>query len=170
MLKLVFVLKFAVTEKDILQNAMTEITLMVTDAAKIVNLKSDSAAMVDHQTQKIPVPHQSQLPSQSKTEVNQDFTEKLFLTSDLTTFQKLFYNLPMTANKTANPSLSPKLLTDSKEPDQLPLDTSQPHPTSSRSKLTSVNNPLDSFQFQFQLITISETNISLELMFLKNLH
>ncbi len=90
MLKPDFVFKFVVTEKDILLNAMMEITLMVMDVAKIVKPKSDSLAMVDLQAQKTPVLLQFQLPFPSKTEDNQDFTEKSFSTSDLTTFQKLF--------------------------------------------------------------------------------
>ncbi len=76
MLKLDFAFKFVATEKDILLNAMTEIMLMVMDAAKIVKPKLDLPAMVDLQIQKTSVVLQFQLSFQLKTEGNQDFTEK----------------------------------------------------------------------------------------------
>ncbi len=76
MLKLDFVLKFVVMEKDILQTVMTEITLMVTDAVKIVNSKLVSHAMGDLQALKTPVLLQFQLYFQLKTEDNQDYLEK----------------------------------------------------------------------------------------------
>lgn len=76
MLKLDFVLKFVVMEKDILQTVMTEITLMVTDAVKIVNFKLVSHVMGDLQALKTPVLLQFQLYFQLKTEDNQDYLEK----------------------------------------------------------------------------------------------
>ena len=76
MLKLDFVLKFVVMEKDILQNVMTEITLMVTDAVKIADSKLVSHAMEDLQALKTLVLPQFQLFFQLKTEDNQGYSEK----------------------------------------------------------------------------------------------
>lgn len=76
--KLVFVMKFVVMEKDILQDVMMEITSMVTDAAEIVMLKSGSHAMEVLQAQKIPAALPYQLPFLLKIEDNQDYTEKSF--------------------------------------------------------------------------------------------
>jgi hypothetical protein len=76
MLKLDFVLKFVVMEKDILQNVMTEITLMVMDAVKIVDSKLVSHAMEDLQALKTLVLPQFQLFFQLKTEDNQGYSEK----------------------------------------------------------------------------------------------
>lgn len=75
-LKLGFVLKYVVMEKDTLQNAMMEITLMAMDAAETVKLKLDFHAMVALQAQKIFAALNYQQPSQSKIEDNQDYTEK----------------------------------------------------------------------------------------------
>lgn len=88
-------------EKDTLFNVMMETTLMEMDVQKIVTLKLDSHVMVDHQALKIAVQPFFQLPSQLKTEVNQDFMEKSFLMSDLTTYQRLSFNQPMIVRTTA---------------------------------------------------------------------
>lgn len=95
MLNLAFVLKFVVMERDTLLNVMMETTLMVMDVQKIVTLKSDSLVMAVHQALKTVVQLFFQLPFQFKTEVNQDFTERSFSTSDLTIYQKPFFNQPM---------------------------------------------------------------------------
>lgn len=97
MLNLAFVLKFAVMERDTLLNVTMETTLMVMDVQRIVTLKLDSLVMAVHQALKIAVQPFSQLPFQLKTEVNQDFTEKSFLMSDLTIYQEPFFNQPMIA-------------------------------------------------------------------------
>ena len=73
-----FAFKSVVMERDTLLNVMMETTSMVTDAAKIAELKSDSHASEVRQlpeTRAVPFSHQ---PSQLKTEVNQDFTERSF--------------------------------------------------------------------------------------------
>lgn len=77
-LKLAFVLKYVVMEKDILQIVMMEITSMVMDAVEIVKLKSDSLAMEAPQVQKILAVLNYQLQFQFKTEDNQDYSEKLY--------------------------------------------------------------------------------------------
>lgn len=92
MLNLAFVFKFVVMERDTLLNVMMETTLMVMDVQRIVTLKLDSLVMVVHQALKIAVQLFFQVPSQLKTEVNQDFTERSFLTSDLTIYQEPFFN------------------------------------------------------------------------------
>lgn len=76
MLKLDFVSKFVVMEKDIHQNVMMEITSMETDAVKIVKPKSVLPAMEDLPAQKTFVPLQFQLSFLLKTEDNQDYSEK----------------------------------------------------------------------------------------------
>ena len=70
---------------------------MVTDVQKIVRLKSDSLVMAVHQALETAAQPFFQLFFQLKTEVNQDFMEKLFSTSDLTIYQKPFFNQPMIA-------------------------------------------------------------------------
>ena len=77
-LKLAFVLKYVVMEKDILQIVMMEITSMVMDAVEIVKLKSDSLAMEVLQVQKILAVLNYQLQFQFKIEDNQDYSEKLY--------------------------------------------------------------------------------------------
>ena len=101
MLNLAFVWKFAVMERDTLLNVMMETTLMVMDVQRIVTLKSDSLVMAVHQALKTAVQPFFQLLSQLKTEVNQDFMEKSFLMSDLTTYQRLSFNQPMIVRTTA---------------------------------------------------------------------
>lgn len=96
-----FVLKFVVMEKDTLLNVMMVTTLMEMDVQKIVTLKLDSHVMVDHQALKTAVQPFFQLPSQLKTEVNQDFMEKSFLMLDLTTCQRPFFNQLMIVEITA---------------------------------------------------------------------
>lgn len=92
MLNLAFVLKFVVMERDTLLNVMMETTLTVMDVQRIVTLKLDSLAMVVHQVLKTVVQLFFQVPFQLKTEVNQDFSERSFLTSDLTIYQEPFFN------------------------------------------------------------------------------
>jgi hypothetical protein len=73
-----FVLKFVVMPRDTLHNVMMEITSMVMGAAGIAESKSDSHATVVHQAPEMlaaPFCHQ---PFRLKTEVNQDFSERLF--------------------------------------------------------------------------------------------
>lgn len=73
-----FALKSVVMERDTLLNVMMETTSMVTDAAKIAELKSDSHVSEVRQlpeTHAVPFSHQ---PSQLKTEANPDFTERSF--------------------------------------------------------------------------------------------
>lgn len=77
-LKLAFVFKYVVMEKDILQIVMMEITSMVMDAVEIVKLKSDSLAMEVLQVQKIFAVLNYQLQFQFKIEDNQDYSEKLY--------------------------------------------------------------------------------------------
>lgn len=77
-LKLAFVFKYVVMEKDILQIVMMEITSMVMDAVEIVKLKSDSLAMEVLQVQKIFAVLNYQLQFQFKIEGNQDYSEKLY--------------------------------------------------------------------------------------------
>ncbi len=84
-------------ERDTLLNVMMETTLMVMDVQRIVTLKSDSLVMAVHQALKTAVQPFSHPLFQLKTEVNQDFTEKSFLMSDLTIYQKPFFNQPMIA-------------------------------------------------------------------------
>ena len=98
-----FVLKSVVMERDTLLNVMMETTLMGMDVQRIVTSKLDSHVMVDHQALKTAVQPFFQLPSQLKTEVNQDFMEKSFLMSDLTTYQRPFFNQPMIVRITATP-------------------------------------------------------------------
>jgi hypothetical protein len=83
-----FVSKFVVMEKDTLYHVMMEIMSMVTDVLKIVKFKSVSHVMVDHQALKTAAQQFFLQPFLSKAEDNQDFTEKSFLTSDSTIFQK----------------------------------------------------------------------------------
>lgn len=71
-----FVLKFVVMERDTLHNAMTETTSMVTDAAKIAELKSVSHATEVHQLPETHAAVSSHQLFKLKTEVNQDFTER----------------------------------------------------------------------------------------------
>ena len=78
MLKVDFVLKFVVTEKDILQIVMMEIMLMVMDAVEIVKLKLVSHAMVVHLPQKTAALLFFLQPYQLNQEANQDFMERLF--------------------------------------------------------------------------------------------
>jgi hypothetical protein len=78
MLRLDFVLKSVVMERDTPLNVMMETTSTVTDVAEIVESKSDSHATEVHQlpeTHAVPFSHQL---FQFKTEVNQDFTERSF--------------------------------------------------------------------------------------------
>lgn len=70
---------------------------MVMDVQRIVTLKSDSLVMAVHQALKTAVQPFSHPLFQLKTEVNQDFTEKSFLMSDLTIYQEPFFNQPMIA-------------------------------------------------------------------------
>lgn len=74
----VFVLKFAVMQKDTPPSAMMEITSMVMDAARIVELRLDFHASVVHQIQETLAALFCHLPYQFKTEVNQDYSERLF--------------------------------------------------------------------------------------------
>lgn len=73
-----FVLKYVVMERDTLLNAMMETTSMVMDVAEIAELKSAPHATVVHQPPEIAAAPFSHQPFQSKTEVNQDFTERSF--------------------------------------------------------------------------------------------
>ena len=77
-LKADFALKFAVMQRDTPQSAMTEITLMVMDAARIVELKLDFRASAVHQIQETPAALLCHLLFQLKTEVNQDYSERSF--------------------------------------------------------------------------------------------
>lgn len=97
MLNLAFVLKFVVMERDTLLNVMMEIMSMVMDVQRIATSKLDSLVMVVHQALKTVVQLFFHLPFQLKTEVNQDFTERSFLTSDSTIYQKPFFNQPTIA-------------------------------------------------------------------------
>lgn len=73
-----FALKFAVMQKDTPRSAMMETTLMGMDAARIVELKLDFHASAVHQIQETPAALFCHLPFQLKTEVNQDYSERLF--------------------------------------------------------------------------------------------
>ena len=75
--KPLFVFKFVVMERDILQLVMMVITLMETDAAKIVELKSASHAMEVHQTARIFAAQDCQLPLLLNQEDKLDYSEKL---------------------------------------------------------------------------------------------
>lgn len=68
--------KSVVMVKSTLQTVMMAIMLMATDAARIVTLRLDSHVTVDHQAAEIPAQPCFHQPSQSKTEDNQDFSEK----------------------------------------------------------------------------------------------
>ena len=67
-------------EKDMLQVVMMEITLMVMDVVEIVKFKLDTHVMEVHPTQEIFVQVSLQVKYSLKTEDNQDYLEKLFLT------------------------------------------------------------------------------------------
>jgi hypothetical protein len=89
-LKLDYVLKYVVMEKDILQVVMMVIILMVMDVVKIVKYKLVIHVMVDQPTQEIHAQVFYQVKSHSKIKVNQDFMVKLSSMSKLTIFQKLY--------------------------------------------------------------------------------
>lgn len=148
---------------------MMEITLMVMDVQRIVTFKLDSLVMVVHQALKIAVQLFFHLPFQLKTEVNQDFTERSFLTSDLTIYQKPFFNQPTIAEIIVTLSWPLKLLKVSQEPNPLLPDIFQPLHLFSQLKLISVKSQSDNSLFKSQLVKILELNTSQVLMPTKNL-